>query len=209
MIEKKPILLVVVVLLSCLLWQPSYGENNATPHDTLCIYQSWESILDGMPDQVLLDPYIEVVTPFDVYFETGDEMVDRMLHEATVAVALGDSLWFVSAVWMQDNFNGDCHKMDDWVPLFFNAKIAFVQWHGQTFFGLDDENGDPYLIDFAAERVDKVDAQKLTQLLDPYPDLQRRYVSMKDYKKRHVIEFYFREYIDRITADPLVPYIVD
>ena len=32
---------------------------------------------------------------------------------------------------------------------------------------------------------------------------------MKDFKKNHIIQHYFFEYIERLNADPTVPWIID
>ncbi len=207
--NMKTIFRLTAMMVLCWVMQPMHAQDTRQFHDTLCIYQSWEAIFDHIPDQVLLDPYIEEISPYDVYFEVGEPTTDRMLYEESVAVALGDTLWFVNSNWLQENFGGDSRKMDDWVPLYYNAKIAFVQWEGLNFFGISDEYADIYLIDFEHAKVSKVDHKLLTTLLDPYPDLQRRYVSMKDFKKNYIIQHYFFEYIERLNADPTVPWIID
>lgn len=205
----KTIFRLIAVMAFCWALHPMQAQDTSQHHDTLCIYQSWEAIFDRIPDQVLLDPYIEEISPYDIYFEAGDERADQMLKEESVAVTLGDSLWFVNSNWLHENFGGDSRKMDDWVPLYYTAKIAFVQWEGLNFFGLTNDYADIYLIDFDEAKVSKVDYKLLTTLLDRYPDLQRRYVTMKDFKKNHIIQHYFFEYIERLNSDPTVPWIID
>ncbi len=199
----------IVLLLLVALWLQATAQDHAEAHDTLYVYQSWESILDSQPDQVFYDPYIEAVTPYEIYIVMDTEVANYVLLNETVAVALGDSIWLINSQWLNSNFEGDCRNMKLWVPLYFTAKLAFMEWIGTNFFGIPEEEADIYYIDFARERVDKLDHKTLTALLERYPDLQRRYVAMKDYKKRHVIRFYFFEYLERVNADPTVPWIVE
>ena len=206
---------------------PTIAQDYHLRHDTVYVYQSWEAIFDQYPDTMLVNPSIEAYNQFDIHISTSDQQVNEMLEDDAVAVAIGDTLWLVSASWMQRNFKGDCNKMNAWVPLYFNEKIAFVQWQqyrsevGMQLLGAllgdpelfdkdpEEMNGELYLIDFDLQRVYKLNHKVLSRLLDPYPDLLRRYVSMKDYKKQYMVESYFLEYIDRITADPTVPRIID
>lgn len=195
-------------------------------HDTIYVYKSWESILDQWADTILVNPEIEVYSPSDVDFFSLNEAVDKMLRNEAVALAIGDTTWFVSSYWLQRNFKGQSHKMDDWVPLYFTAKIAFVQWSRtkpslvlSVFGGLlgdpdlfapaEDEYGDLYLIDFDNASLDKIDHKYLSHLLESYPDLQRRYLMMKDYKKPYIIQSFFIDYINRLNDDPTVPFIVE
>lgn len=203
------------------------AQDDVEPHDTVCVYQTWEDIFDGTPDDVLLDPYIELLSPFELYFETHDDDTNRWLNDEAVAVAVGDSLWMLNAEWLQRNFNGDCRDMENWVTFYFNRKCAFVQWapfragmgmqmlsqllgdEELMYKDVDNLKPDLYFIDFAHRRVDKVGHKRLAELLEPYPDLLRRFQSMKDYKKSSVVQFYFMEYVQRLAADPDAPLITD
>ena len=172
--------------------------------DTVMIYSTWENLLDGYPDAVATNPLIEMYTPFDVYIS---------------------SIFLAGTGWLCERFSGDCHKMQDFVPLFFSSKIAFLQWtDGPTpsllnaLFGGEEEEysyedfmatADYYLIDFAQSRVERIDHKVLSRLLTPYRDLLMRYQGMKDYKKRPVISFFFNEYLRRIGNDPEIPHLID
>lgn len=192
--------------------------------DTVMIYSTWENLLDGYPDAVATNPLIEMYTPFDVYISSRDATMRKMFDEAA-AVAIGDSIFLAGTGWLCERFSGDCHKMQDFVPLFFSSKIAFLQWtDGPTpsllnaLFGGEEEEysyedfmatADYYLIDFAQSRVERIDHKVLSRLLAPYRDLLMRYQGMKDYKKRPVISFFFNEYLRRIGNDPEIPHLID
>ena len=183
-------------------------------NDTLMVYKTWEAVFDGQPDAVVTNHFYAQEMPFEVYIGSDSERVSRLLDDEAAIVAQGDTVWFISARWLNDHFSGECRKMSDWVPLFFSAKVAFVQWGTYSlmsgvFGGLVDWDVKPdlYLLDFATHKVEKVDHKVLSRLLSDYPDLQRRYESMKDYKKSHVIENYLMEYVDRLNDDPNVPYL--
>ena len=166
-------------------------------HDSVYVYNSWEAILDQWPDTMLVDPEIVAVTPFDIIIATPDEKdTQRMLQRKTVAVAVGDSLWLMSGQYLQRNFKGESKHMDAFVPMYFNAKVVFVQYNrphrnfGTTLLDMLFESEDYdyedelyytvaplYLLDFENKRLHKVDHNVLSQLLADYPDLLRRYES--------------------------------
>lgn len=197
-------------------------------HDSVWVYNSWESIMDQWPDTLLINPEIEAWTPYDIEFTTRSKATNQMLQEQTVAVAVGDTTWLVNTQWLRDQgYKGDVKKMDDYAPLFFNAKLSFIQCvpthtsSGMALLGallgdpeLFSENpwenpADFYWIDFENKRVDKIDHKKLSELLSVYPDLQRRFEQMHDYKKRYVIQSFFIDFIQRAGGDPSYPYLLD
>lgn len=183
-------------------------------------------MMDQVADTIIINPDIEVYTPYDVEFTTSNKSVDSMLRNEAVTLAVGDSIWYVNTYWLNDNFSGDCGKMDDWAPVFFTEKIAFVQWgkygpkFGLTLLGAllgdaelfndsEPQPGDLYLINFDQASVDKIDYKYLSTLLEVYPDLRRRYLMMKDYKKPYMVQYYFMEYVNRLNDDPTAPFIID
>lgn len=196
-------------------------------HDTVYVYESWESIFDQTPDAMLLNPMIDYYTPFIIDFNLPNEENNKTLHNETVALTVGDSIWLVNTTWLQQNFKGECKKMDFWAPLYFSAKIAFIEWKtyrastGMSILGAllgdetlfypdpDDTEGDLYMIDFNQAEVYKIDHKRLSQLLEPYHDLKVRYEGMKDYKKRYMIKYFFMQYVNRLNDDPSVPYLID
>lgn len=197
-------------------------------HDSVWVYNSWEAIMDQWPDTLLVNPEIEVWTPYDIEFKTRSKAANQMLEEQTIAVAVGDTTWLINTKLLQDQgYKGDVKKMDDFAPLFFNAKVAFIQCvpthtsNGMALLGalLGDpelfsedpwENpADFFWIDFENKRVDKIDHKKLSELLSVYPDLQRRFEQMRDYKKRYIIQSFFIDFIQRASRDPGYPYLLD
>ena len=197
-------------------------------HDSVWVYNSWEAILEQWPDTIVINPEVTVWTPYDIEFEAIDKDVTRMLKKQTVAVAIGDTTWLVNTQWLRDNkYKGDCKKMDDYAPLYFNAKVAFIECvpthtsigtallgalvGDSEAFTADpwEEEADYFWIDFDAKRVDKIDHKKLSELLDDYPDLRRRFEQMHDYKERYMVKSFFIDYVQRVARDPSYPYIID
>lgn len=201
-------------------------------HDTVQVYCSWQAIADHAPDTVAIDPKVEVNSPFDFTIEAqgkGSKPLKRMLKDRAIAVTLGDSLWLMSSDWIKRNFKGDCGAFSRFVPLYFNSKIAFVQFrrNNATFGGVllnslvtgltgidfgvgmgDGYNGRPpkfYLLDFDDGQVSVVDHELLMGLLDRYPDMKRGYMGMKDVGKTQVVNEYFMMWVDRLSQDPSVP----
>ena len=197
------------------------GRGAAQTADTLCVYRSWQSIFNQRADTVVVNPKIEVRSPYDYDFSTADKRVTRSLRQRSVAVAIGDSTWLISSNWIKTNFKGDCSHFSRFVPLFFSAKVAFVQWLRNMMVGLvkgmdtgvgmggmyNGATAHFYHLDFATHTVHKVDSDYLIGLLDAYPDLLRRYTMMKDYQSTPMVNSYFMEYVDRLNSDPSVPYL--
>lgn len=199
--------------------------------DSLFVYRSWQSIFNQRADTIVVNPDFEVRSPFDLDFVPAEKPVRNMLKQSAVAVAVGDSTWYISSYWIKRNFKGDCSHFSRFVPLYFSAKIAFVQFlrNGPTFGGVllnvlvdgftgmdtgvgmgDMYNGKPapfYHLDFATMTVHKVDSDYLLGLLDAYPDLKRRYVMMKDYTETSMTNEFFLEYVNRLGMDESVPYL--
>lgn len=222
---KRLHLALVLLYLSAL---SSMAQEYHARHDSVWVYNSWEAILYQDPDTLIINPEITAWTPYDIEFEAVDKKANNMLKKQTVAVAVGDTMWLVNTKWLRDNkFKGDVKKMDDYAPLFFNSKVAFIQCvptHtniGMALLGgllgdpemfSDDpwENpADFFWIDFEQKRVDKIDHKKLTELLDVYPDLQRRFIQMRDYKERYMVQSFFLDFVQRAERDPGYPYLLD
>lgn len=208
------------------------NEPSEIRHDTLTVYRSWQSIFNGRCDTLVVDPNVNVRTPFDFEFSSSaknDKATNQLLRDSTVAVAIGDSTWLINSNWIKRNFKGDCQHFSRYVPLYFSAKVAFVQFLrgepsvGSTVFnvlvagltGVDPGVGQDdvwqgqaapfYHLNFATHEVHHVTSDYLTQLLEPYPDLKRRYLMMRDYDQTYMINDYFMEYVDRLNDDPSVP----
>jgi len=193
--------------------------------DTVYLFQSWDGIMDLEADAMLINPLMLAYTPYDIEIRGDDKESKDLITNQSIAALVNDSIWLINSKYLQKHFKGDAKKLDDYVPLFYNDKVAFAVWIGystakQILGGLlgdsemfdNDPYTDPadyYYIDFDLMRVDKVDAKTLSSLLSDYPDLQMRYEGMKDYKEGYVIEDYFLQYIDRVTQDPTKPYILE
>lgn len=183
------------------------------PHDTIYFYNTWEQMFNEEPVIALVDPWIETITPYDVVI-TAD---DSRISDRVVAATLGDSIWLINTHYLRQNFGGDAKKLSDFVPLYFNEKVAFVVSDAamsvkDILFGPSEDyypEGDYFYIDFQNRKVLKVTPAVLSALLEDYHDLQMRYEGMKDYKKRHIIEDYFFKYVDRATQDFMRPTILE
>jgi len=204
----------VVVLATC----ASVAMAQSQQQDTVFFYTSWEQIIYQEPEAVVIDPYIEAVTPYEIYFFTPDEKVNASIEENYLAATLGDSVWLVNSACLKEQFKGDAKHLNGFVPVFFNDKVAYIVSNGSPsvkdiLFGTDDSyyNGEVnfYYIDFVNRKVLKVTPAVLSSLLEDYHDLQMRYEGMKDFKKRPIIEDFFFKYIDRASQDVMHPYILD
>lgn len=177
-------------------------SDDGEKHDTLVVYYSWTNVFDQNPDAFLVDPYVQMDYPWQYWLDARSQLGSEMLEEDAVVVAFDDGTWLISARWMRDYFSDDCRSWLGWMPLFFSAKIAFVM-RGNFFSGSEYL----YWLNFEDKKVEKLDHKLMSRLLNDYPDLQRRYESMKDYKKREVIDYFLEEYINRLNDDPGVPYL--
>ena len=188
-------------------------------HDTVYFYNNWEQIMTQNPVAVIVDPWIDPITPYEVIIESLNEGYNKIIWENHIAATLGDSIWLINTEYLKRDFKGDVNKLDAFVPLFFNEKVAYAIFQGavsvkEILFGRSEEAADEwdvdyYYIDFRNREVRRVTSGVLSDLLEDYHDLQMRYEGMKDYKKRYIIEDYFIKFIDRATDDIMRPKILD
>lgn len=207
----------ILTLLAVAMFSIQAASAIEVPHDTIYFYKTWNQMMNLTPEALIIDPYIEMVTPYQIMFLTEDEDLNDAMLSDYVAATLGDSIWMISSDYVKRNFSGDTKKLNGYVPLFFNDKTAFMIY--AKFDYIDRvifENGNPvdktpdfYYMDFTHNNVIKVTSSALSALLEDYHDLQVRYEGMKDYKKPEIIEDYFYKYIDRVTGDFMKPYILD
>lgn len=189
------------------------------PHDTVCFYSSWEQMLYMESEVMVVDPELDIYTPFEVYVKTYDKELDKLIRKEFIAMSLNDSTWFLNSEYLKKHFKGDSKKMYGYVPVFFNEKVAYVVSEVEVFgpgtkvYGTDYSYSVKwdacYYIDFKKRTVKKVTDEYLSEMLEDYHDLQTRYESMKDYKKYRIIKDYFFKYIDRATEDLLRPGILE
>lgn len=191
------------------------------PGDSLYIffYDNWDKMLDDQPVAMIVNPGLVVNSPYEVYFDTGDENLDERINKEFIAFSLYDSTWYVNSRYIKRIFDGDVKHIKGFVPLYFNEKTAFVESPGPITVkdvllgtgvdGVTTRSIDYYYMDFKNRRLERVTSEYLSRLLEDYHDLQMRYEGTKDYKKDYVIEDYFFKYIDRYTEDLMTPRIVD
>ena len=189
------------------------------PEDTVYFYGNWEQMLYQEPVAMLTNPILESYTPYELYIGTKDERYNQLIDEKYIAATLGDSIWLINSSYLKREFKGDAKKLDGFVPVFFNDKVAYAVYAASggvldILFGVDsrdyaDVGMDYYYIDFVNRKVRKITPTALSALLEDYHDLQMRYEGMKDYKKTEIIEDYFFKYLDRATQDFMHPYILD
>ena len=163
-----------------------------TEPDTLYFYKTWKQIMDLEPTAFIVNPIIDAYSPYEIYFITGYEEVDKSIQKDYMAVSQGDSIWLMNSEYLKTYFKGDVNGLDGFIPMFFNDKVAYLTANGpvtvkEVLFGNNAES----------------------ELLTDFHDLKVRYEGMKDYKKQYVIEDYFYKYIDRASNDVMHPYILD
>lgn len=192
------------------------------PRDTVYFYDTWEDIFLEEPVIGLIDPFIYLITPYEIAIETGVEDVDYAINKTHIAATLGDSIWLINSQYLKREFTGDTKRLTEFMPFFFSDKVAYVLYVGENenlnwkniLFGDRVETDfeeivDYYYIDFQNKSVIKITPSSLSMLLEDYHDLQMRYEGMKDFKKREIMLDYFFKYIDRAQQDVMKPYILD
>ena len=183
-------------------------------HDTIYFYKTWEQVLYMEPAAMYVDPYM-YPSNFEIYFEVDDDYFNDNIMNEYIAATVGDSIWLVNSTYLKQHFKGDVRNLNNYVPLFFNYKVAYAIYSASLsvkdlLMGESETTEfDFYYIDFFNRKVLRVSPTVLSELLEDYHDLQMRYEGMKDYNKRHIIEDYFYKYIDRATDDIMHPYILD
>ena len=210
----KYVMLTVVAICSLQAIAGDYGLR-----DTVYLYNTWEQMFEKTPVSMLVDPYIDAVTPYEIYLTPKN---GTALNRKHLAATLGDSIWLINTDYFKGSFKGDVENLRGFVPVFFNEKVAYFMYVGYgenlgvkdlLFGNLDNvdysEKCDFYYIDFFNRKVLKVNSDVLSGLLNDYHDLQMRYEGMKDYKKKSVIQDYFYRFIDSATDDIMRPYILD
>ncbi len=183
---------------------------SAEPTDTLMVYKSWQAVADGRCDIRLVDPYIYVESPWEVYFDGDRDDVNRALYNDAVAVALGDSIWMINTERLKHHFDGNLSELAGYAPMLFNDKAVMIEHARPTAsFWNDDTFTEPelYWVDFELGHVFKLNDKTMSSLLAPYHNLQMRYDGMKDRKKQDVIRYFLELYLRRIALDPEVPYL--
>ena len=192
--------------------------------DTVLFYNTWEQMLNQAPAAVIINPIIETRTPFELYVDACNDDVNEKINYKHIALSLGDSIWLLNSNYLKQKFEGDTKKLNGYVPVYFNDKVAYVTYAASddwsvslndylfgevSYDGASKKVVDYCYIDFMRHKVLKVDHSVLSSLLDGYHDLLMRYEGMKEYKNPDIIEDYFLKYVDRATEDIMRPKIVD
>ena len=208
----RHIILALVAMMSLHAWAD-------TTNDTVYFYNSWEQMLDMDPAAFIVNPNVEVYNDCQLFFNTSDKNIDKTINRDFIAASFGEKLWFINGNYLRKCFAGEAERMKGFIPLYFNEKVAYVNYMNKlsvmdVLLGNDSDGVTGYMIDyyyinFRDMRVERVTHDYLSRLLDGYHDLLMRYEGMKDYKKSYIIEDYFYKFIDRYTEDPMTPYIVD
>jgi hypothetical protein len=204
--------------------------------DSIYIYESWQAMFNNAPDTMVTNVKLEPNSAYDIAFkpmDSKDTKLSNILANKTVALALGDTTWFINGNYLKRNFPSDGPQFKNYVPLFFSAKIAFIQYksvhNGPSFgsvllnvlvdgiigadseIGMDgEEDNKPaplYLLNFTDKKIELIDEKVMSRLLEPYMDLRRRYESMRDYKETYMINNFFLQYVDRLNDDDSVPFL--
>ncbi len=212
-------ILTLVVLAMCSL---HCSAVEIAEHDTVYFYDSWEQMFDLQPSAMVIDPYIDVITPYEVYIITGDDNVNEMLLDNYLAISLDEGTMLISSNYLKNNFKGSVRDLRGFIPVYYNEKVAYINYNAnmgvkEYLFGTAVEyegdelvyKNEKYYIDFLNHRVERVTPSYLSSLLGDYHDLQMRYEGMKDYKKQYIIEEFFFKFIDRAGEDIMRPYILD
>jgi hypothetical protein len=192
---------------------------------------------DG-PDTLAVNPNIEINSPFNFRFkptEKDSKPLRKMIEKESVAVSIGDSVWLINSKYVKDSLQGEYNGIfENYVPLYFNEKIAFIQFIPTEIsylpYEIEDFEGviagvgrdgiynvgdygyvavPHFLIDLASKSLILVDRSYLLVLLEHYPDMKRRYEMMADQNEFYMINQFFWDYVDRISRDPYVPYLLD
>ena len=218
MINCMKYFLTLVVLAACSLRAVAVEP---LQHDTIYFYETWAHMLDVEPSAMIVDPLIDVITPYEIDISTGNDGINEHIKSDFIALSLGDSIWFMNSGYLKRNFKGDVRHLNGFVPVFFNEKQAYLTYHAdlsakEIIFGIsvgeDGEylyNVDFFYLDFLNRKVIKVNRDNLSAMLEDYHDLQMRYDGIKDSKNRDIIEYFFLKFIDRATDDYMRPYLLD
>lgn len=171
----------------------------------VCFYDTWDQVFQNHP---VGKSYISSViweTDYEIYFEKKGYPENKDVDKHIVAT-LDSTAWRINSKYLKNEFSGDGGLLRGYVPLFFNDRVAYA-----IYLPWDDFAGglEYYYIDFQKRKVSKLTHKFLLKLLADYPDLKRRYESMKDNKNPDVIMNFFLDYVERACDDPMRPLILD
>lgn len=171
---------------------------------------------ESRPCGSLLRSYHYFNNELETEIFTSDPESQQVVDNQAIAVCVGDTLWLANTNYLNQAFNNKCEWFLNYMPLYFTEKIAFVKfWNSypseyymrlmpnkklETLFTYDCQSSF-YILDFIGKRLVELNYKVLTSLLERYPDLQCRYLGMKKYKTKDVVDFFFMQYIERLKTD--------
>lgn len=202
--------------------------------DTLYVYNSWRAVFFDGPDTMAINPNIEIFSPFNMKFkptEKDSKPLRKMIEKESVVVSIGDSVWMINSRFLKDSLRGEYNEIfENYVPLFFNERMAFVQFlpteisylpfEIKNFEGVQAGVGRDglynagdygivaiphFMIDLANRTITLVDRNYLLFLLERYPDLKRRFEMMQDQHEFYMINQFFWDYVDRLDREAQMP----
>ena len=197
---------IVSFLFAMLAFQVMAFSHFGTFVDTVYFYDSWLQIFELNPAARIKSPRITTESSYEIKFSVVDKDGKPVTIKDHIAVEMNDSVWAINSLYLQREFKGDAKKFKDFVPLFFNQKLAYVRY---SYPWQENVKEFYFYIDFERRRVSKVTPLVLKDLLSDYPDLLMRYEGMKDYESPAIVEDFFIQFIRRATYDDLRPYILD
>lgn len=194
--------------------------------DTLYVYNSWRSVFFTGPDTVAINPNIEIYSPFNIKFkptEKDSKPLRKMIEKQSLVVSIGDSVWMINSHFIKDSLRGEYNYIfENYVPLYFNEQMAFVQFlpteisylpiEIKNFEGVQAGVGRDgifnageygyvavphFYIDLRHRTITLIDHDFLLTLLEEFPDLRRRYEMMQDQHEFYMINQFFWDYVDR------------
>jgi hypothetical protein len=198
--------------------------------DTLWVYNSWEAVMYCQPDTFAVNPNIEINSPFNIKFkptEKDSKPLRKMIEKESMVVSIGDSVWMINSHFINNSLKGYYNGFfENYLPLYFNDKIAFIQYLPTeiSYLPIQIENfegvtagvgkygiynaGDygyvavpHFMIDLTSRQIILIDRSYLLVLLEQYPDMKRRYEMMEDQNEFYMINQFFWDYVDRLSRE--------
>ena len=180
--------------------------------DMVCLYNSWEQMFLMEPDTVLVNPMVDICTPYEVYIETGERKLDKKIRMDYIAASLGNNTWVINSEYLKKAFRCRRNNIQGYVPVFFTDKTAFVTSRDieeVPGFEITQFKERYFYIDFESRNVTKITSKSLNRLLEDYSDLQQRFAGMNDGDDDRVLKTFFLLFIERASEDPARPDILD
>ncbi len=198
-------------------------DTTAATIDTIYLYQNWQQIFDHKPALAFSGPIVFPNNGFEYEIYTMNDTAQSIVDNAAMAINVGDSLWLFNSRYLLKHFESDYGGFANYIPLYFSSKVAFClywddyasQYYLRPMTTSTKTVLEPvmlhygsvkyYMLDFKEKKVYEINQKRLTKLLEPYPELQRRYLSRKHRNDADVLAFYFQKYVEAIDNDPNVP----